>query len=569
MFFAEIMLQNGERHRMEVLTQEKKGGLIATLPAETLPEKIEEIRFLPEYFTASVGDEGYFVFPGESFAGTLLTHFTPREDDEFSAPYAHMACFGIRKNKKACLGIVTGMQHYFGLRTGVKNGKYYLYPVFPMHGEAVYEDIRIEYYHINNGDYSDMARIYREYQLTRGGCVPLAERIKTNAALQAAAEAPEIRIRQGWKPVPSPIEYQTPENEPPMHVACTFDRAGDIIDAMQKAGLKGGEICLVGWNIGGHDGRFPQIFPADERLGGQEGLDRLIKKAHDAGVNIVCHTSSTAAYKIADCWDEEYLVKLQDGSLLKRPYCWGGGRPHKICPQRQYERFDCSDLPALEKMGFSGIHYIDVMTILPLVSCFDENHPVNHKDTAAWYRKTMDLCRETMGGFASEGAYDFAASSLDYCMYTNFHVLDQNWPKMFDEAIPFWQLVYHGIILYNPCTDTLNYAVKPTTNRLKFFEYGGRPLIVYYANFAKNNNWMGLEDFLCDDQEQLDISIENLKKMYADYEALRDVRYAFMDKHEKITNGVYETTYSNGVRIRVDYNTEKAEIIRNGKVEAL
>ena len=119
MFFAEIMLQNGESHRMEVLTRKTQTGLIATLPAEALPGNIQEIAFLPEYFTASVGDEGYFVFPGESFAGTLLTHFTPREDDEFSAPYAHMGCFGIRKNKKACLGIVTGMQHYFALRTGV------------------------------------------------------------------------------------------------------------------------------------------------------------------------------------------------------------------------------------------------------------------------------------------------------------------------------------------------------------------------------------------------------------------------------------------------------------------
>jgi len=242
MFFAEIMLQNGESHRMEVLTRKTQTGLIATLPAEALPGNIQEIAFLPEYFTAQTGDEGYFVFPGESVAGTRLTHFTPREDDEFACPYAHMACLGMLKNGRAILGIVTGMQHYFALRTGVKAGKYYLYPVFPMNGEAVYEDIVIEYHDIENGTYADMARIYREYQLTRGGCTPLAERVKINPKLQAAADAPEIRIRQGWKPVPAEIEYQTPENEPPMHVACTFDRAGDIIDAMQKAGLKGGSV---------------------------------------------------------------------------------------------------------------------------------------------------------------------------------------------------------------------------------------------------------------------------------------------------------------------------------------
>ena len=122
---------------------------------------------------------------------------------------------------------------------------------------------------------------------------------------------------------------------------------------------------------------------------------------------------------------------------------------------------------------------------------------------------------------------------------------------------------------WQPLGNTLNYAVKPAANRLKFFEYGGRPLIVYYANFAKGKNWMGKEDFLCDDQAQLDDSIENLKKMYADYDALADVRYAFMDNHEKIADGIYETTYSNGVKIRVDYNQEKAEIIRGDKAAAL
>lgn len=568
-FQALITLLDGSACRKDAVIREEKWGFTAVLPRDSLPEGIQSIAFLPDYFTAQAGEEGYFVIPGSPTEGTLLSCFHPRADAEYHSDTSHMACLGMRKNGQAVLGIAVGMMHYFSIWAGVRDQRYFACPFFRMNGEAVYEDVAVEYHLLPGGTYADMARCYREYQLTRRGCVPLKERVEKEPRLKAAAEAPEIRVRQGWKPVPSPIEHQTEENEPPMHVACTFDRVGDLIDEMKRQGLRGGEICLVGWNQGGHDGRFPQIFPADERLGGQEALDRLIRKARGEGLNIVCHTSSTAAYEIADCWDEEYLVKNADGSLMKRPYCWGGGRPHKICPRRQYERFDTCDLPKLAEMGFSGIHYIDVMTILPLVSCFDPRHPVNHRDTAEWYRKSMALCRKTIGGFASEGPYDYAADQLDYCMYTAFHVLDRKWPALFDENIPFWQLVYHGIILYNPCTETLNYAVKPAANRLKFLEYGGRPLICYYANFAQNNHWMGREDFLCDTDALLRQSVQSLKTMYQDYEALRDVRYAFMDNHEKIGDQMYRTTYSNGIQVEVDYAVEKAAIIRDGRRQPL
>ena len=562
---AAITQTDGTTIEREVLTVRESNGFTAILPRASLPSSVLSVSFLPDYFTAAAGEEGYFVLPGESAQGVLLSRFRPRPDTLFEPGYCHMGCLGMRRNGLAVIGIARGMRHYFSVRAGVENGRYFAHPFYRMDGEEIYEDISVTYTRLPGGTYADMARCYRDFQLREGGCVPLCERMEKDPRLKNAAESIAIRIRQGWKPVPSPVEHQTPENEPPMHVACTFDRVGELIDEMARQDLKKGEICLVGWNQGGHDGAFPQIFPPDARLGGQEALSALIRKARAAGLNIVCHTSSTAAYEIADCWDEEYLVKNRDGSLMLRPYCWGGGRPHKICPRRQYERFDASDLPKLAEMGFSGIHYIDVMTILPLVSCFDPRHPVNHRDSAAWYRKTMALSRQLFGGFSSEGGYDFAADLLDYCMYTAFHVLDGKIPPLFDENIPFWQLVYHGIILYNPCTDTLNYAAKGADSRLKYLEYGGRPLVVFYANFAKNNQWMGKEDFLCDDDAQLKDSVARMKQMADDYEALRCVRYAFMDNHEKIGPNAYRTTYSNGISIEVDYDLKTACLIRDGK----
>ena len=175
----------------------------------------------------------------------------------------------------------------------------------------------------------------------------------------------------------------------------------------------------------------------------------------------------------------------------------------------------------------------------------------------------MKLSRSTFGGFSSEGSYDFAISDVDYVMYPVMRSgFEEKQPPLADKLIPFWQIVYHGIVLYNPSTFTLNYMAKGVKNRLRYFEYGGRPLVCYYANFATNNNWMGLEDFYTDTDELLNDSVEKIKQMDADYRQMEPERFEFIVNHEEIASDIYVTTYSNGTRVTVDYNNETIKIDR-------
>lgn len=550
---ARIVYYDNTEKILDVVTTKKDGVLVASMSKDGIGADVNYIDFMYDFFNAKIGDEGYFI---TNFAtdGTYLTLFNQKEEDVMSKDHSFISCYGWNTGKEGILGIVTGMRYDFGMELGLKDGVYYTYPRFYIDGDEMYEDICVEYHYLEDGSYSSMARKYREYQLTVGGCVPLKERAENDARLMKATKGMEVRVRQGWKPAPSPVEYQTPETEPPMHVACPFDRVGDIADEFKKQGINNAEFCLVGWNCGGHDGRFPQILPVEPRLGGEEKMVNLIKKVQNIGYGIVCHDDATGAFTIADCFDEEYILKNKDKSLHKRPYCWSGGRPHKICPKRQYERFELSNQEIIKGFGFEGVHYIDVITILPLLKCYDDNHPVNRQDTAGWYRKIMQLAKKNFGGFASESGFDFAASDLDYVMYPIFKVEPDEETKLCDKLVPFWQIVYHGIIMYNPATFTLNYMAKSTKNRLKFFELGGRPLVCYYANFAKNNNWMGIEDFLVDDDEQLKESVSKIKQMADDYEMLKPERFEFIDEHCEVADGIFCTTYSNGTKITVNYN---------------
>lgn len=559
---ARIILSNNDILTIPVKWECQGNGYKAILSASLIPKDAVRVDFLYDYFTAKVGEDGYFVIPGGATEGVFLTYFTERSNATHYSDFTHMGVYGMVKNGVAIVGIAEGMRYDFNLYTKKEDDIYSVYPRYELDGDKPYEDISVFYVEIKNGTYSDMAKIYRKYKMDNFGIKPLKERIKANHALEYAANSIEVRVRQAWKPVPSPVEEQTLENEPPVFPACTFERVGEIADEFKKQGIDHAEFCLVGWNIGGHDGRFPQIFPAEPKLGGDVNFKKIVEKLRNSQYNIVCHTSSTAAYRIADCFNEEYLVKNKDGSLMKRPYLWGGGRPYKICPKREYELFDTKDLEMLSQIGFYGMHYIDVITILPLIKCYDKNHPVSRKDTAEWYKKTMELCRSKIGGFASEAGFDFCAESLDYCLYTAFNILSNKKGALIDESIPFWELCYHGLILYNPSTDTLNYTAKSEKNRLKFFEYGGRPLVCFYANFAKGNNWMGLEDFTAETDEKLVESVAAIKRMYDDFNSMKNERFEFMESHRKISDGIYETVYSNGTRVIVDYNMEKVSIER-------
>ncbi len=51
----------------------------------------------------------------------------------------------------------------------------------------------------------------------------------------------------------------------------------------------------------------------------------------------------------------------------------------------------------------------------------------------------------------------FKAEERNDGLYVSWPALDG---VIADKVIPLWQIVYHGIILYNSTTDTVNYTIK-------------------------------------------------------------------------------------------------------------
>ena len=514
---------------------------------------VEYIDITTDKFSAFAGSMGYYVISDVDHKGSYLCRFESRKDCEFCFEQNLMPIFGVKKEGFCILGIVKGLAANFHIVMGVKDNGYYLKLRFYITAFGAYEDIRIGIVNLDeSAEYSDMARVYREYQLERGVCVPLKERVKNSETLEYAVHAPEIRIRLGWKPAPPQICEQTRENEPEMHIACTFDRVKDFVDELKRQGVEKAQICLVGWNKSGHDGRYPEIFPVEEKLGGEEKLRELISHAQELGYQMVCHTNSTDCYSIADTFSKDIVSKKVDGTLSFNDTPWSGGTMYHLCPEVAV-KYAKSDFPKIAEMGFKGIHYVDVMSVAPLRECYDENHECTKLQTLAHYEEIMKMSHETFGGYASEGAFDFVARYLDYALYVYWPAPDEwEFGELFNENIPLWQLVYHGIILANPSTQTVNYTIKGKVSEREFKECGGRPSFYIYSKFMTGGevNWLGREDLILDTDEQLVWSVSKIKEGWDEYKKNSYLQYEYMTSHKKTEENGFEITYSNGDVVR-------------------
>jgi hypothetical protein len=424
----------------------------------------------------------------------------------------------------------------------------------------------VEYHAIDKPDatYADMARTYRSYQLAHG-FAPLARRMTPELAY--SLDAINVRIRMGWKPVPCSVFEQTLENEPPMHVACTFDDVIHLMENYQAAGIEKVEFCLVGWNIKGHDGRWPQILPVEESLGGEEGLKRLIARAGELGYAVTCHTNSTDAYSIANNFREEDLARERDGSPSVEEEYWAGGRRYNVCPIKAYKNA-METLPAVAALGFRGMHYIDVITCSPARECHSPDHPINKREACRLFEKLFADVKGMFGSVGSECAFDHSLRGCDYSLYVSFEDYTKR-PNcaLCEKNIPFWQIVYHGIVASNPYSRTVNpTASENPDDLLKVIEYGGKPQGYYYAQFVSDGkNWIAKGDFRCNTADEIAYSTACMKEVQEVYKPLRYLQYEFLDDHREVAPGVFESVYADGSVVTVNYNDKTYSLVRGDK----
>ena len=339
------------------------------------------------------------------------------------------------------------------------------------------------------------------------------------------------------------------------------------MEAYYAAGMRNVEFCLVGWNISGHDGRWPQFFPVEEKLGGEKDLRELTARAKELGYLISGHSNIVMAAPVANNFKFENTHMEKSGN---RPFitAWAPGRSYVQCPLKAYE-YAKEVYPKMKEIGFSGFNYIDEITCISPRACYDPNHPLNPSEWADYWKKIFQFTTDCFGATSSEGPVDYCLSKVDYILYATFSRKAQHdsW-ELFDKQVPFWQIVYHGIVLYNSLTQTVNSPMSADKlNMLKSFELGDRPTNYYFSKFKRDGrDWMGDRDFRCGTDKEIAEGVEASLKQYKIFEKLNYLQKVLIESHTETEPNVYRIKYEDGSVVIADYNKLCLSLEKDGDI---
>ena len=536
----------------------------------------KSIRISSDRFDMKVGDEGYYLVPGdEKASGTALIRFKELGENEKLSVDNPSLSFFVAADKDETNVVMIENNYLYNLIVEYRDGAYGIYVKVTASAQPVEDDFVIRVITLPSGaDYNDVAKAVRNYRLEIGEIKPLSDKCREREVLEYARCYPLVRIRMGWKPVPPEILHQTYENEPPMHVAITFADVRALADKMKRRGIKGADISLVGWNIKGHDGRWPDLLPVEELLGGESELLKTIAHVESLGYRVSCHTNHADHYEIASTFNFDDLAKCADGSY-KVHGNWSGGKSYGACPLTQY-RYAQRDISQLLQLGFHGIHYVDCLSLCRPDTCFDPTHKVTLSQSISILRRIMKLYTDNLGGFSSEGMRDFAVGELDFSLYNCFRSSRLSFlPKsyqMIDTTVPMMELIYHGILLYNVSSATVNAVIKGDETRTTLALLGGKPVLYINSKFLSakknvfsgiSNNWMGDEDLTSGSDEELEAAAEAIAIAEEEYREICDRQLVFIESYKILDNGIHVTRYEDGVEIAANFGNDAAAY--NGK----
>lgn len=157
---------------------------------------------------------------------------------------------------------------------------------------------------------------------------------------------------------------------------------------------------------------------------------------------------------------------------------------------------------------------------------------------------------------------DFSLPYLDYGLYVTFgNGFGVKQVPICDCFLPFYEVAYHGILLYNPMSTTVNYTIKDKKERLTLYLRGGKPAMYYYSRFRTGGakNWMGETDLICNTDEELCESVAAIKRAMEEYTPFADKQLCFIDRYDVVGNGIEVMTYEDGTRVVGNFSDSAQE----------
>lgn len=464
----------------------------------------------------------------------------------------HMPVFGIKSGDKALLAVVrdgaeyasvlaapskslnqynwAAAEHGFRYKFFQPTDKRKINGFLTYSKDADAADRSVRYYFLDQGkaDYAGMADRYRQYLIEETGMKPLK------------VDHPDIKLMVNFLGGDTEKGFLWDSYLP----LTTTNQAKDIVNQLGKMGVKNMSVLYSGWQNGGYSD-YGGPFPVDQRLGGNEGMREFAEFAHAKGHTVMLDGSPYVSNNTGRGGFRSSRDGLQD---LGRVNIRTGGRNGlNLVSPRFAENAIAEDLNNVKEIGVDGLTFGGAIGSI-LNSDYNERHAATREQSKEIQDRILQATADALGRVDVFAPNDYALKRATYVhgLYDEY-----SFDLFADETVPFMQIALHGLLTYS--SGYANLADNYQSYILKNIEYGSFPAFVLtYAESQGLLRTNSLKPFFSTYYQDW---MEEISEKYQVFnEALGDVQDKWITGHRKLDDGVYETAYSNGKRIIVNYN---------------
>ncbi|KYG26970.1 DUF5696 domain-containing protein [Alkalihalobacillus trypoxylicola] len=392
--------------------------------------------------------------------------------------------------------------------------------------------------------YQGMARYYQDYLVNQNQLTAINEDNQHDDLPFYLELVGNISKRQHMVGIP----YEA------LEPLTTFEQATSIMSQMKENEIENIKLSYSGWFNSGVNHKLPNSIKVDRGIGGKQGFEKLLQYTQEHNIAFYpemallnVHSDSgfserkQAARTLTDIPATVYPLNLALNARDRTQ------KPSYVLSPSLVESYTEEMLADFLKLEATGISLRDLADTLN--SDFRRNEQVDRVDSErisinalnSIYEEDLDLL--AVGG--NSYAFPYLSDIVNMPM-------DSSGFKLQDESIPFFQMVVRGFIEYTGTPYNLSTNLSDKAYVLKALEYGAN--VHFKWTFEDNES---LKDTRFNHLYAVNYEqwLEKGTELYHQVnDVLKQVAYEPITAHQKLEENVYQTEYSNGLYVMVNYN---------------
>ncbi len=398
-------------------------------------------------------------------------------------------------------------------------------------GERSHSDLGVRFIFLSGeeADYSGMANAYREYLLKRGDLKTSDDSYKTRIDFLGTE-------RETWVLGTSAV------------VMTTIDDIYEIYDDLEKEGVTDIFTVYKGWQKGGLYDIPITAYKADPKIGSTADLTTLMEDAKKRGIEMYLYNEARTINPDENNATFNVVKKINKRRYEEKTYRDVYENFLYLIPQRSdtlLKRF----ISSYTKKGVSSLCLAGITNTLFSYNYSGSNYTrydtqKSYADTVSYVDENTDLVMEQPFAYLWKNTECF----LDMPLYTSSYIYE-------DESVPFLSIVLKGSMpVY---AEYVNFEANKQEFFLKMVETGSFPSFYITKESSSELIYTNSSDVYSSEYSSYKSTILEYNE---ELEALGELTKGATIKNHRIEGDLRIVTYTNGVKILINYGSSDATI---------